>query len=103
MQPLEEVALEAIADLIAAEGFGAVAIGFIHSYANPTHERRAREIIAQKVAVPISISAEVSPQMREFERFNTVCANAYVRPQMADYLARLQVRLKLLGATCPVS
>ncbi|OCC03662.1 methylhydantoinase [Labrys sp. WJW] len=102
LQPLDEAALEEIADAIAAGGFGAVAIGFIHSYANPAHERRAREILAAKLDLPISISAEVSPQMREFERFNTVCANAYVRPQMADYLARLQIRLKDMGADCPV-
>lgn len=102
LQPLDEAALEELAGRIAAEGFGAVAIGFIHSYMNPDHERRAREIIAAKVDVPISISAEVSPQMREFERFNTVCANAYVRPQMQDYLTRLQIRLKEMGATCPV-
>ena len=85
-----------------ASGFGAVAIGFIHSYVNPAHERRAREILAARLAGPISISSEVSPQMREYERFNTVCANAYVRPRMADYLARLQVRLKEMGANCPV-
>ena len=102
LAPLDEAGLEAIAERIAAEGFGAVAIGFIHSYMNPGHERRAREIIAGRVGVPISISSEVSPQMREFERFNTVCANAYVRPQMADYLARLQVRLREMGAGCPV-
>jgi len=102
LAPLDETALEALAERIAAEGFGAVAVGFIHSYMNPAHERRAREIIAARTGVPISISSEVSPQMREFERFNTVCANAYVRPQMADYLARLQVRLKEMGATCPV-
>ncbi|TIL74524.1 MAG: hydantoinase/oxoprolinase family protein, partial [Mesorhizobium sp.] len=74
----------------------------IHAYANPDHERRAREVLSRKLSIPISISAEVSPQMREFERFNTVCANAYVRPQMADYLARLQIRLKEMGADCPV-
>lgn len=102
LQPLDEKALEEIAERIAAEGYGAVAIGFIHSYMNPAHEQRAREIIAARVNVPISISAEVSPQMREFERFNTVCANAYVRPQMASYLARMQVRLKEMGAKCPV-
>ncbi len=102
LAPLDEVALEEIAGQIAAEDFGAVAIGFIHSYMNPAHEERAREIIARKVTAPISISAEVSPQMREFERFNTVCANAYVRPQMADYLARLRTRLKEMGAECPV-
>lgn len=102
LQPLDEPALEAIAERIAQGGYGAVAIGFIHSYMNPAHEARAREIIAARTGVPISLSAEVSPQMREFERFNTVCANAYVRPLMADYLARLQVRLRELGAGCPV-
>lgn len=102
LQPLDEQALEEIARRIAAEDFGAVAIGFIHSYMNPDHERRAREILARTLDLPISISSEVSPQMREFERFNTVCANAYVRPQMADYLNRLQVRLKDMGASCPV-
>ena len=102
LAPLDEAALHAIADRIAAGGYGAVAIGFIHSYLNPAHEQRARQIIAAKVGLPISISSEVSPQMREFERFNTVCANAYVRPQMASYLDRLQVRLKDKGAGCPV-
>lgn len=102
LAPLDEAGLQAIADQIAAGGYGAVAIGFIHSYMNGAHEMRAREIIAAKVSVPVSISSEVSPQMREFERFNTVCANAYVRPQMADYLGRLQVRLKEIGAACPV-
>ncbi|MBG0510812.1 hydantoinase/oxoprolinase family protein [Agrobacterium sp. MOPV5] len=102
LQSLDEQALEEIARRIAAEDFGAVAIGFIHSYMNPDHERRAREILARTLDLPISISSEVSPQMREFERFNTVCANAYVRPQMADYLNRLQVRLKEMGASCPV-
>jgi N-methylhydantoinase A len=102
LQALDEASLIEIADRIATGGYGAVAVGFIHSYANPAHERRAREILSQRLSIPISISSEVSPQMREFERFNTVCANAYVRPQMADYLARLQVRLKEMGAECPV-
>jgi N-methylhydantoinase A len=102
LQELDEARLAALADEIAAADFGAVAIGFIHSYLNPSHERRARDIIAEKVKAPISISSEVSPQMREFERFNTVCANAYVRPQMAGYLERLQTRLKEAGASCPV-
>lgn len=99
---LDEAALEAIADEIAAGDFGAVAVGFIHSYMNDAHEQRAREILSAKLDIPISISAEVSPQMREFERFNTVCANAYVRPQMENYLSRLQVRLKEMGTQCPV-
>ncbi len=102
LRPLDEVTLRVLAERIAAEGFGAVAIGFTQSYANLDHERRARAIIAETVEAPISISCEVSPQMREFERFNTVCANAYVRPMMADYLDRMEVRLKGMGADCPV-
>jgi N-methylhydantoinase A len=102
LNELDEAALVQLADTIAAGGYGAVAIGFLHSYTNPAHEIRAREIIAARVGVPVSISSEVSPQMREFERFNTVCANAYVRPQMESYLKRLQVRLAESGADCPV-
>lgn len=100
--PLDEAALGEIAGILARGGFGAVAIGFLHSYVNPAHERRARQILEQSLDLPISISSEVSPQMREFERFNTVCANAYVRPRMADYLTRLQARLAEAGARCPV-
>lgn len=102
LAPLDEDALTALAETISAGSFGAIAIGFIHSYMNPAHERRARDILAAICELPISISSEVSPQMREFERFNTVCANAYVRPQMARYLERLQIRLKEKGASCPV-
>ncbi len=102
LQPLDERALQELADRILAADFGAVAIGFIHSYANPEHERRARDILARKVNAPISVSCEVSPQMREYERFNTVCANAYVRPRIGSYLARLQDRLREIGAACPV-
>ncbi len=102
LAPLDEAALEQIAHTLAAQDFGAVAIGFLHSYANPAHEIRAREILSRHLSLPISISCEVSPQMREFERFNTVCANAYVRPQMQDYLTRLRRRLRDKGAACPV-
>ncbi len=102
LMALDEAAVAALAGRIAEGGYEAVAIGFIHSYMNPAHEQRARQIIADRVEVPISISSEVSPQMREFERFNTVCANAYVRPRMANYLGRLQERLVAAGAECPV-
>ena len=91
---LDEVALEGIAAKIRETGYTSIAIGFIHSYVNDAHEKRAREIISRLIAdVSISISCEVSPQMREFERFNTVCANAFVKPLMASYLGRLVDRL----------
>ena len=102
IKPLDEAALERLAQRLKAEGYESIAVGFIHSYANPAHERRAREILAAHIDAPISLSSDVSPQMREYERFNTVCANAYVRPRMQSYLERLRLRLCELGATCPV-
>jgi N-methylhydantoinase A len=101
--PLDEAGLGEIARRIRAGGYESVAIGFIHSYVNADHERRARDILARELpAVAISISSEVSPQMREFERFNTVCANAFVKPLMASYLGRLVDRFKAAGGNCPV-
>ena len=100
---LDESALREIAGRIRAGGYESIAIGFIHAYVNSAHERRAREIIAEELpGVAISISSEVSPQMREFERFNTVCANAFVKPLMASYLERLVDRLRAVGGRCPV-
>ena len=101
--PLDEVALRLIAERIRAGGYQSIAIGFIHAYVNPQHERRARDILAEELpGITISISSEVSPQMREFERFNTVCANAFVKPLMASYLERLVDQLHAVGGQCPV-
>ncbi|MDJ0638557.1 MAG: hydantoinase/oxoprolinase family protein [Paracoccaceae bacterium] len=83
--------------------YEAAAIGFMHAYANPTHERRMAAALG--VAMPglsISLSSVVSPQMRELPRFNTVIANAYVQPQVADYLRRLMARLTETGIDAPV-
>ena len=102
LAPLDETGLRALAERIAGE-YESVAIGFLHSYVNDAHERRAREIFAEVAPdLSISLSSEVSPQMREFERFNTVCANAFVKPLMASYLNRLAGKLEAEGATCPV-
>ena len=101
--PLDEARLRSIAERIRAGGYQSIAIGFIHAYVNPQHERRARAILAEELPdITISISSEVSPQMREFERFNTVCANAFVKPLMASYLERLVDRLHAVGGQCPV-
>ena len=100
---LDEAGLREIAARIGDCGYKSVAIGFIHSYVNPVHERRARELIAEVVpGISISISSEVSPQMREFERFNTVCANAFIKPLMASYLERLVERFRAEGGRCPL-
>ena len=101
--PLDEEGVARIARDLAEQGFESLAIGFLHSYVDPVHERRAAEIVAAEApGLSVSTSAEVSPQMREFERFNTVCANAFVKPLMSSYLARLADRLAAMGARCPV-
>jgi N-methylhydantoinase A len=103
LEALDEAAVMTFAKHVAAEGYESVAIGFMHSYVNPAHEIRARDIVAENApGVSISISSEVSPQMREFERFNTVCSNAFVKPLMESYLNRLVDSLHGIGATCPV-
>jgi len=95
--------IESLVDQIDAGGYESVAIGFIHAYVNGAHERLMRDALAARLPqVSISISSEVSPQVREFERFNTVCANAYVRPLMQSYLERLVARIADAGAQCPV-
>jgi N-methylhydantoinase A len=103
MEPLDEDSIASLARQLIERDFESLAIGFLHSYVNPAHELRAREIIAALAPqISISISCEVSPQMREFERFNTVCSNAFVRPVMESYLSRLADSLKSIGANCPV-
>ncbi|MEO1788551.1 MAG: hydantoinase/oxoprolinase family protein [Pseudomonadota bacterium] len=95
--------VEAVVDQIAEAGFASVAVGLIHSYLNPAHEELVREVLAQRLPdVAVSISSEVSPQMREYERFNTVVANAYIKPLMASYLGRLEDRLRAEGVGCRV-
>ncbi len=101
--PFDESAAAEVIDTIAERGYEAVAIGFLHSYRNADHERRFRTMLLDRLPdISVSISAEVSPQMREYERFNTVCANAYVQPLMASYLFKLAEELKVRGADCPL-
>ncbi len=101
--PLDKAEVEAVVAQIAQGGFESVAVGLIHSYLNPAHEQQVRDVLAEKLpGVSVSISSEVSPQMREYERFNTVVANAYIKPLMASYLGRLEERLKAQGVGCRI-
>ena len=101
--PLEPSEVEQTVKTVLSGDFEAVAIGLMHSYANPAHEVQMAE--ALRAAAPdlsISVSSVISPQMRELPRFNTVIANAYVQPQVADYLKRLVTRLDDAGVRAPV-
>jgi N-methylhydantoinase A len=92
-----------LANLIAEAGYESVAVGFLHSYANNAHELAMRDaLLSVAPEIMVSLSSEVSPQMREYERFNTTVANAYIKPQMKSYLLRLKGRLEAEGADCPV-
>ena len=101
--PLDPAAIEALADQIEEAGYESVAIGLLHSYLNDSHERQIAEVLARHLPqVTLSLSSEVSPQMREYERFNTTIANAYIKPLMKSYLGRLEGRLAEQGAACPI-
>jgi N-methylhydantoinase A len=96
--PLDVDAVRALVPSLQRERVESVAIGFLHAFVNPTHERRARDILAEALPdIPISLSSEVSPEMREWERFSTTVANAYVQPLMARYLRELADGLRVVG------
>ena len=80
-----------------------IAIGFLHSYLNPSHEIQAAEIVQSHwPEVTLSLSSEVCPEIREYERFSTTCANAYIQPLLTKYLTDLEARRRLLGMDCPM-
>ena len=98
LKALDERAVEALIPALKQEAVASIAVGFLHSYANPAHERRVREILrAQLPDVAVTLSSEVSPELREYERLSTACANAYVQPLMAGYLDRLDRALRSTG------
>ena len=99
--PLDEGAVRALIPVLQAEGVTSVAVGFLHSFTNPAHEQRAGAILSA-AGFAVSLSSDVSPEMREWERFSTVAANAYVQPLMQGYLRRLETALREMGFTAPV-
>ncbi|MCC7081665.1 MAG: hydantoinase/oxoprolinase family protein [Burkholderiales bacterium] len=102
LRPLDERAVAAVADTLARSKVESVAVVLLHSYVNPAHERRVREILKRQLPeLWLTLSCEVCPEIREYERMSTSCANAYVQPLVAGYLNRLRKRLHALGMRCP--
>lgn len=100
---LDVAGCEALAKKLAKANYESIAIGLLHSYVNDSHEKQIADIFRQHMpSVLVSLSSSVSPQMREYERFNTTIANAYIQPLMKAYLDRLKGRLQAAGADCPV-
>ncbi len=100
---LDESAVLRVADALRSAGIEAVAVGFLHAYAFPDHEERVREILSEHLDdVTVCLSSEVCPEIREYERFSTTVANAYIRPLIAGYLERLAGMLVERGVTAPL-
>ncbi len=101
--PLDEGSVTRALDLLAQQNVEAVAIGFLHSFTNPNHEQRVGEAVARRLPrVAASLSSDVSPEMREYERFSTACANAYLQPLIGNYLGKLVRELGQSGFRCPM-
>ncbi|MEM8974072.1 MAG: hydantoinase/oxoprolinase family protein [Pseudomonadota bacterium] len=101
---LDETAVQSAADTLAAKGCEAIAICFLHSYANAAHEERTAEIVRR--ALPgaiVTTSSDVLPEYREHERFSTTALSAYVAPRMRRYLASLRDRLRDIGCQSDVA
>jgi N-methylhydantoinase A len=101
--PLDESSVHGAVARLRAAAIESAAVAFLHSYVQPAHEQRVRELIRNELpALSVSLSSEVSPEMREYERFTTTCANAYVQPLIAGYLARLERALAAHGFNAPL-
>ncbi|CAN5897804.1 hydantoinase/oxoprolinase family protein [soil metagenome] len=101
---LDEERVAAIGRQLAGERIEAVAVCFLHSYANRDHERRTAEILSRFLPdAVITTSSEVLPEYREYERFSTAALNAYVAPRMRRYIGELRHRLAAAGISAPLS
>ena len=95
---LDEDALRAVALQLQREGVQSIAVCFLHAYANPVHEQRAGEILAEVFPeAMVSLSSEVAPEFREYLRASTTVINGCIRPVVAHYLQRIEERLVEAG------
>ncbi len=98
LQPLDETAVRQAAREFRAEGVQAIAVCFLFSYLNPTHEQRAVAILREELpGCFVTASAEVAPQFREFERFTTAAMNAFIGPKVRRYIAGLDAEFRARG------
>ncbi len=103
LRELDESALPELVSQLERERIESVAIGLLHSYANPDHERRVGDLIARTMpSMHVTLSSEVCPEVREYERLTTTVCNAYVQPIMARYLSALAIALKEFSIGCPL-
>jgi N-methylhydantoinase A len=102
--PLDIADLEKAADELIKKGAELLAISFINGFRNATHEQEAARVIRKRhPSIPLSLSSEIWPEIREFERTMVTVMNAFVTPKVATYLDRLQGRLNKFGLSGPVN
>ena len=100
--PLDEDSVRALLPILDEHAVESVAVGLIHGYANPNHERRIGAILAdERPELAVTLASDVCPEVREYERLSTACANAYVQPLMSRYLKGLAESLLASGLDCP--
>ena len=100
---LNKAEVHKLISILEKEKFESIAIGFLHAHVNPIHELTTKKLIRKALpTIPISISSEVSPEIREYERFTTTCVNAYIQPVISPYLGILEKQLRLIGIGCPI-
>jgi N-methylhydantoinase A len=96
--PLDPASVDRALDGVLAAGAEAVAVCLLHAYLNPAHERAVADAVkGRRPGLPVSCSADVVPEYREFERFSTTVLNAYLQPLMDEYLGGLEERLLATG------
>lgn len=103
VRPIDRCSIDRAIDAILGEDLESLAICLVHAYANPAHERAvAAAIRARAPDLQLTLSSEVLPEIREFERTSTTVTNAYVMPVIGQYLTTLETRLDSLGMTAPI-
>ena len=104
LQPLTEVEAAAVANRVAAGGYDSVAIVFLHAYANAAHEQQMAAALRERSPrKQLSLSSDIAPKYREYERTSTTVANAYVAPMVDSYLSALTGSLRELGVGTALS
>ena len=100
--PLDEDSVRAVVPVLDEKDVESVAVGLLHAYANPEHECRIRELLLEaRPSLSVTLASEVCPEVREYERLSTACANAYVQPLMSRYLFSLADALRDADIACP--
>ena len=103
IKPINAKKFQSLVDTIKKEKFESIGIGFLHSYANSKNENDLKDFLLKHLPdVEVSISSDVCPEIREYERFTTTVVNSYIKPLMSRYLKKLESELKQKGFNCPL-